>query len=534
MSSDGTRSLFRVRLRYDVSIPPLATGNSNVMLADQRTLERHILLQPADGSAKLDGVVTGAMLSADGRIALVASQAGNVVSPPLPAGGQHLYRVDVDAGETTSLGHLGLGASDHVRWLAPDGSSALVASQLGPQSFALSFIDLATGARTYPIGSAVAASPEVVSDSAGSRIVFSSTEPLVVGDTNDAADVFVWSRESGQVTRSSLTGSGAQGPSTGPGGITVRYTPQSITDDGRFVLFASNVALNDGDAQYSVYVRDRQALTTEALGAPSHGGTTFASVAVMSADGSKLLQNVWNNDSALYTDLDSGTSVQVCANGELVDDGLSLLCEHGWWHAPEYTKPAGDRPRTPVCSEADSYGPSCVVGGGSLANAAFTLLADTTSSGQSRWFEISVAANDLHFSDGIRWQSAPTTATTAVVPAGLFLEGQRVRWRVVTTGFGGEVRRSGSVPIQIGERHTSYSVATSDSIRVGYLPGGTPLALWSPSGDFEGVDPRSTRVLWRAEERRSFRCFHRRPRQPDWLAGLSVRAATTQLRRGAS
>ncbi|MFN8052774.1 MAG: hypothetical protein U0Q22_15105 [Acidimicrobiales bacterium] len=101
------------------------------------------------------------------------------------------------------------------------------------------------------------ATPPVISGD-GSAIVFASaTSWLVPGDTNSLADVFIWSRDLGTVSR--ITGIGGAnlvgGPSEGP---------RSISADGRYVPFnskASNVVENRaaGTTVDQAYLLDRSA-----------------------------------------------------------------------------------------------------------------------------------------------------------------------------------------------------------------------------------------------------------------------------------
>jgi Tol biopolymer transport system component len=81
---------------------------------------------------------------------------------------------------------------------------------------------------------------------------------LVPGDTNAVADVFVRDREAGVTERVSVstTGAEANGPSH----------PHYISGDGRYVAFgsyASNLVPGDTNDALDVFVRDREAGTTE-------------------------------------------------------------------------------------------------------------------------------------------------------------------------------------------------------------------------------------------------------------------------------
>ena len=110
--------------------------------------------------------------------------------------------------------------------------------------------------------------------SADGRFVAFASEAsnLVPGDTNGAWDVFVYDRQTGEITRVSVASDGAQGngDSGGP----------AISADGRFVAFyssASNLVPGDTNGVEDVFVHDR--LT---------GQTTRVSVASDGAQGNDL------------------------------------------------------------------------------------------------------------------------------------------------------------------------------------------------------------------------------------------------------
>ena len=86
----------------------------------------------------------------------------------------------------------------------------------------------------------------------------SSASNLVAGDTNGTADVFVHDRVLGTTERASVASGGAQGNG---GALSV-----GISSDGRFVVFTSgstNLVAGDTNARQDCFVRDRQAGTTE-------------------------------------------------------------------------------------------------------------------------------------------------------------------------------------------------------------------------------------------------------------------------------
>ena len=109
---------------------------------------------------------------------------------------------------------------------------------------------------------------------------------LVAGDTNSASDIFVHDRTNGTTERVNVSTGGAEANSP-PGGGSFR---PAISADGRFVAFesdATNLATGDTNGQLDVFVRDRQLGTTERVSVSSGGvqGNNFSYLASISADG---------------------------------------------------------------------------------------------------------------------------------------------------------------------------------------------------------------------------------------------------------
>jgi hypothetical protein len=91
---------------------------------------------------------------------------------------------------------------------------------------------------------------------------------LVAGDTNGADDVFLRDRTAGTTTRVSVSTRGTQG------NCDSFPSDESISDDGRFVVFAScadNLARHDRNGAFDVFIRDTQAATTEPVSVSSTG-----------------------------------------------------------------------------------------------------------------------------------------------------------------------------------------------------------------------------------------------------------------------
>ena len=92
----------------------------------------------------------------------------------------------------------------------------------------------------------------------GRYVAFDSWEPdLVPGDTNNSFDVFVRDRTTGELERVSVDSAGVEGDDWS--------LRPAISADARFVAFhsfAGNLVPGDGNNDFDIFVRDRQAGTT--------------------------------------------------------------------------------------------------------------------------------------------------------------------------------------------------------------------------------------------------------------------------------
>jgi Tol biopolymer transport system component len=104
--------------------------------------------------------------------------------------------------------------------------------------------------------------PSISSD--GRYVAFESdATDLVAGDTNGFFDVFVHDRQTGTTTRVSVDSAGAEG-------IGASFDP-SISSDGGYVAFESDVAFVADNANFDVYVHDRQTGATTLVSVDSFG-----------------------------------------------------------------------------------------------------------------------------------------------------------------------------------------------------------------------------------------------------------------------
>jgi Tol biopolymer transport system component len=117
----------------------------------------------------------------------------------------------------------------------------------------------------------------------GRFIAFASTATnLVPDDTNGANDVFLHDRKTGQTTRVSVSSSGEQGNAAS-------HTP-AISADGRYVAFesaANNLVPGDTNTVWDIFVHDRISGETSRVSVSSSGGQSDADsrFASISADG---------------------------------------------------------------------------------------------------------------------------------------------------------------------------------------------------------------------------------------------------------
>src|SRR5205085_7826655 len=112
--------------------------------------------------------------------------------------------------------------------------------------------------------------------------VASSATTLVPGDTNTFSDVFVRDRQTGTTQRVSVSSSGAEGNDDSD--------TAAISSDGRYVAFtscATNLVSRDSSGFCDIFVRDRQASTTERVSVASNGraGNDDSDGAAISGDG---------------------------------------------------------------------------------------------------------------------------------------------------------------------------------------------------------------------------------------------------------
>lgn len=167
----------------------------------------------------------------------------------------------------------------------------------------------------------------------------SNSDNLVPDDTNNAYDVFVHDRETGETSRVSVSSSGQQG--NGDSG----YANVTISGDGRFVLFgslASNLVENDTNDASDAFLHDRQTGETTLVSLTSEGeqgnGPSGGADCPVSDDGQvvfilSVATNIVPNDTndahdIFLHNLQTGevTQVSVSSTGEQ-GNGMSFHCD---------------------------------------------------------------------------------------------------------------------------------------------------------------------------------------------------------------
>lgn len=196
-------------------VPGDTNGQPDVFLRDRTAKETSRVSMATGGGQAVGGASGAPAVSADGRYVAFSSDATNLV-PGDTNGKTDVFVRDRVAGTTTrvSVGPAGVQANSNSK------------------------------------------EPTISAD--GSLVAFASTATnLVVGDTNNASDVFVRNRPAGLTIRASVSVTGAQGA--------LASFRAEISGNGRYVVFnsdATNLTSHDLNGFTDVFVRDLQANTT--------------------------------------------------------------------------------------------------------------------------------------------------------------------------------------------------------------------------------------------------------------------------------
>ena len=104
----------------------------------------------------------------------------------------------------------------------------------------------------------------------GDEVFFSTAEPMVPGDTDQAEDVYLRDLVQNRTVLVSQGSSGCAGQGCGNGAFTASFLPGGVAPDGVVVFFGTSERLEvaDQDSSFDVYVRDIGAETTRLVSAP--------------------------------------------------------------------------------------------------------------------------------------------------------------------------------------------------------------------------------------------------------------------------
>ncbi len=104
----------------------------------------------------------------------------------------------------------------------------------------------------------------------GSEVFFSTAEPMVAGDTDQAEDVYVRNLVENRTVLVSQGSSGCAGQGCGNGAFDASSLPGGVAPDGGVVFFGTDERLvaADQDNAFDLYVRDVEAETTSLVSVP--------------------------------------------------------------------------------------------------------------------------------------------------------------------------------------------------------------------------------------------------------------------------
>jgi hypothetical protein len=281
-------------------------GEKDVFVHDRQTGETSRISVTSDG-AQANEMSAGLSISADGRYVAFNSYASNLVAGDTNEMWDTFVH-DRQTGETTRISLASDGsqanANSYLASISADGhyvvfesdASNLVAGDTNGkndifvhdrQTGETSRVSLASDGTQANSGSFAA------SISANGRYVAfeSRASNLVVGDTNEAEDIFVHDHQTGETNRVSLASDGTQTNSSS--------FNASISADGRYVAFeswAGNLVAGETNG-LNIFVHDRQTGETShvSLASSSNPLNSNSSTPVISADGRYVTFCSWES-----------------------------------------------------------------------------------------------------------------------------------------------------------------------------------------------------------------------------------------------
>ena len=204
------------------------TNSAADVFVRDRVTEETTRVSVASGGTQVSGASSLPSISADGRLVVFESVAANVVANDTN-NGSDIFVHDRMTGETTRVS------------VSSEGTQANGSSGTGN-------------------------SPSSISAD-GRYVAFrSAATNLVSGDTNNAGDIFVHDRVTGETKRASVSSVGLPG--------NFGSADPSISADGRYVLFrsqASNLVAGDANGTWDAFVHDRITRETTLVSVSSEG-----------------------------------------------------------------------------------------------------------------------------------------------------------------------------------------------------------------------------------------------------------------------
>ena len=286
--------------QYTIVVRDTSGNTSNLVLATGQTtpLTGFSRVSVSSQGSQADNASGSVVISANGRYAAFFSLASNLVAGDTNGVGDVFVR-DRQTGSTTRVsvasngtqatapsrgpaisadGRYVIFESEAANLVGGDTNSALDVFLHDRQTASTTRISVGTGGTQ-----ATGASGMAAITGSGRYVAYYSVAPnLVAGDSNNAADVFLFDGETATTSRVSVAPAGAE-----PNGSS--YAP-SISDDGRFVSFtsaASNLVTGDTNGAYDVFLHDRQTATTTRVSVATGGAQTdgSADASAISGDG---------------------------------------------------------------------------------------------------------------------------------------------------------------------------------------------------------------------------------------------------------
>jgi Tol biopolymer transport system component len=288
----------------------------------------------------------GPSISSDGRYVAFTSHATNLVSNDTNNAGDIFVRdrqegtterVNVDSSETqtshsdssqpsiTSDGRYVAFSSPSPNLVANDTNNVGDVFMRDRQEGTTERVSVnSSGAQANDWSSSWGDDPSISSD--GRFVAFTSEATnLVLGDTNNAIDIFVRDRQAEITRRVSVSSSGTQANG--------RTDYPSISPDGRFVAFesaavqgATNLVKNDTNLSKDIFVRDQQQGTTRRVSVDSSGAQadSFSARPSISSDG-RFVAFVSGATNLVASDANNTYDIFVHELGTIADTGTPMV-----------------------------------------------------------------------------------------------------------------------------------------------------------------------------------------------------------------